>query len=362
MGWFALAMRRSKAVRAWRLGLLAAVLAAPAAWASEGGGLSIDGYAPSPDPSSVGDRATFVFEAPGLQSSLEATVEGGGAQVTPDALTASAVGQSWTGGRTALTTTWTPLDGASVELDLANQFKRAITQIDPLAPQVPGQLTNTQSQSAKLTAALAPVSTMSLQLGGEVTHAGVQPPAFAAAGLLSAPSDLRNDSARLFTTLTWKPTARFSLEADEALETLGVAAQGPAGASAAYAYPAPRVAGTLTPWTDGALTLSAEETVTAPNAAQFASFIQTADRNDAAFQPDRARRYVASLKQTLGGAVVVSASLTQADLDSVTDLGPVGGGQAPVDIGAGQRRRVDLSLTAPSFLPGLAAGEVQRHR
>jgi hypothetical protein len=55
----------------------------------------------------------------------------------------------------------------------------------------------------------------------------------------------------------------------------------------------------------------------------------------------------------LGGAVVVSASLTQADLKSVTDLGLVGAGQAPVDIGAGQRRRVDLSLTTPVVLPGL---------
>jgi hypothetical protein len=94
--------------------------------------------------------------------------------------------------------------------------------------------------------------------------------------------------------------------------------------------------------------------VSAPNAAQFASFIQASGRMGAGgFQPDHEWRYVAGLKQTLAGAVTLSASLTQSNLQSVTDLGPVGAGQAPVGIGAAERRRVDVALAAPLSLPGV---------
>jgi uncharacterized protein (DUF1684 family) len=171
-----------------------------------------------------------------------------------------------------------------------------------------------------------------------------------------AASDLRSDTGRAFAQVSWKPVSRLSLEAGSAIESLGVAVQGAAGGAAAYAYMTPHLAATFTPWTDAALAFSAERKVSAPNAAQFASFIQTADHPGAdAFQPDHEWRYSASFKQALGPEAAMSASFTQSNLQSVTDLGPVGAGQAPVDIGPGERRQVNLAVVAPLLLPGLSA-------
>ena len=165
MARFAYPFRRSKTLSAWRLGLLAAVAVAPAAHAaqSETTAFSIDSYAPTPDAASVGGRASLNLQLQGLQTSLQTTVEGGGTDVASDPFGAAQWGQSWTGSRTALTTTWTPFDGASLELALTSQFKRALSQLDPLAPNLPGQLTNTSAQSAKATAVLSPRAGLELR-------------------------------------------------------------------------------------------------------------------------------------------------------------------------------------------------------
>jgi hypothetical protein len=353
-------VRRWKALGAWRLALLAAA-AAPAAHAGEpaaaaghgdNGDFTIDAYAPAPDQPSVGGRANLELRMASVQTSLQAAVESGGAQGAVDPLGAVQWGQSWTGNRAQLTTTWTPSPAARLELSLGDQLKRALSQLNPLAPGVAGQLTSTWSGSAKVTAVLTPSAPVELRLGGETASGSVDTLVHAPASATA--TNLRTDTGRVFADLTWRPTSRFSLEAGDAVESLGVTVQGSVADSAAYAYPTPHIAGTLTPWSDAEWRISAEHAVSPPNPAQYASFVQAADRPAATgFQPDHAWRYSASLKQTLAGRVTLSASVTQSDLQSVTDLGPVGLGQAPVSIGAGERREVDLAVTTPVALPGL---------
>jgi hypothetical protein len=337
------------------LALSGGPLATYAATVAQGdrGDFSIDAYTPS-STDTVGGRASLDLNLSSLQTSVQASVEGGGVQTADDPFAMAQRGQSWTGSQARLTTVWTPGPAASVEFDLTNQLKRSLSQLDPLQPQIPGQLTSTQSQSAKLTASLTPFSPIELHIGGEATSGSVDTVAFPVLGVVAAASNLRNDTGRAFADVTWKPGPRFSLQAGDGLETLGVAAGASGGSGATYAYLTPHVAGAFTPWTDAEWSLSAEHAVAPPDAAQFAAFITTPDRQAAAsFQPDRAWRYVASVKQTLRGDVSLSASLTQSNLQSVTDLGPVGLIQAPVSIGAGQRRQVDLAVSAPLPLPWL---------
>lgn len=350
---------RRRPTPAWRLALLVAALA-PAAHAESGapaihvddGDFTLDAYNPASDQPSVGGRANLDLRLDNLETKLQANIESGGLEVGPDPLGASAWGQSWTGGQAQLTAIWSPSGTARLEVSLSNQLKRQLSQLNPLAPGVSGQLTSTQTGSAKVAAILTPVTPLELQFGGETTSGGVDTLVYAPAGGSPTASNLRSDTARVFADLTWRPVARFSLEAGDAVETLGVAVT---GTSAAYAYPTPHVVGTLTPWADGEWKIGAERAVTAPNAAQFATFasvLATAVRSEpASFQPDRAWRYTASVRQTLPGAIVVSASLIQSNLESVTDLGPVGGGQAPVSIGAGQRREVQVAFSTPVALP-----------
>jgi hypothetical protein len=330
------------------VGLLG-LLAPQPARAGEAAAFLITTYMPS-GPSAVGERASLALQGTSFATSLQADIEGGGGQTG----FAGAAAPGWTGTRTALTASWTPASAISLDIDLSNTLKRAFTQVDPLVPSLPAALTNTASQSAKVSASMAPADGLTLKVGGEATSDSVQTPAYGALGVLTAASDLRNQSARAFADVTWKPLPMFSLDAGESLQSLGVSATAPGEDGATYSYVTPRVVGTLTPWDGASLSLSAENAVTAPNAAQFASFVQVAGRPGLdAFQPERAWRYVAGMKQTVG-PVAVSASYTLADLRSVTDLGPVAGVQAPIDIGAGRRRSLDLAVSAPLAVPGFA--------
>jgi len=341
---------------AGRLALLAGLFTAPLAHAASAdpGPFSIAAYTPSDDQTGVGGRANFAFQLKDIQTSLQASVEGGGLADGADPFAAAARGQSWTGSQAQMTTIWTPSDVARLEISLSDQLKHSLTQVDPLAPQTPSQATNTLSQSAKVTAVLTPLTPVELRVGGEASSGEVSVPATSVAGALTSASNLRNDTGKVFADLTWKPLSRLSLTAGQGVESVGVASQGVGGAS--YAYMTPHVSGVLTPWTSAEWTLSIERTVSQPAAAQFASFMGVADRPAAAsFQPDHGWSYSAVLKQTLPGAVVVSANLTQSNLQSVTDLGPVGITQAPISIGSGQRRQVDVALTAPVTVPGFAS-------
>lgn len=334
----------------------AADTGAPAIHADDGD-FTLDAYAPADDQPSVGGRAALDLRLNGLETRLQANLEGAGLQAGAGP---EAVGQSWTGGQARFTATWTPNPAAKVEIDLSNQLKRALSQVNPLAPDVTGQLTNSQTGAAKVDATLAPGGPLELRFGGETASGAVDTLTYAP-GAASA-SDLRSDSARAFAGLTWRPFPSFSLEAGDAVQTLGVAVAGAGAAAATYVYPTPHVSAALKPWSDGEWTLAAERAVTAPNAAQFAAFTSAAALSPrplaASFQPDRAWRYAASVKQTLPGAVEVEASVVQSQLQSVTDLGPVGSGQAPVSIGAGERREVSLSLSAPVAAPGLPAARL----
>jgi hypothetical protein len=338
------------------LGALACALGGSAARADEAAAFLIASYAPDGPGGSLGERASLALQGTSFTSSLQAEIEGN--RASNDAFGVGRMGQGWTGAHTSLTASWAPASLVSLDVALSNQIKRSFLQIDPLTPGLPAELANTETQSAKVSASVAPSAALSLKLGGEAASQAVQTPSLVSAGVLQAPSDLRNQSARAFAELNWKPTGWFTLEAEDGLQSLGVSTSAPGGQGAAYTDLTPRLAGSFMPWAGGAFTLSAQSAVTAPNAAQFASFIETPGRPTVdAFQPDREWRYVAGAKQTLGD-VVVSAHYTVSRLQTVTDLGPVGSSQAPINIGAGRRSSLDIGLAAPIRLPGLPAAKL----
>jgi hypothetical protein len=69
----------------------------------------------------------------------------------------------------------------------------------------------------------------------------------------------------------------------------------------------------------------------------------------------RSRRSIRlSLEQKLAGQLQLSAALTEARIDSATELGPVGPDlQAPISSPGGQRQELDLSLSTPLAALGL---------
>jgi hypothetical protein len=126
---FAYPNRRTQALNRRRAVLVATAAVALAARTAEAvasppldtrAAFSIDSYAPTPDSASIGGRASFDLSLPGLRTSLQASVEGGGTDAAEDPFAVAQRGQSWTGSQTRLTTAWTPLSGASLKIDLAS--------------------------------------------------------------------------------------------------------------------------------------------------------------------------------------------------------------------------------------------------
>jgi hypothetical protein len=167
----------------------------------------------------------------------------------------------------------------------------------------------------------------------------------------------------VFGDLAWRPFPQLSLHAGQAAQSFAVGWRGATEMTSQATYLTPSAVMVLTPWTDATWRLDVEETVTPIDSGQFAAYAQlaTSERGSAP-QPDRGLRYGLSLDHLLPGGVRLGARANLWRMASVTDLGPVGAGQAPVSIGGGTRRQIQLNVATPLSALGLSgttlAGEV----
>ena len=160
---------------------------------------------------------------------------------------------------------------------------------------------------------------------------------------------------RLFASFDWKLSDQVSLQAGQSAQNLVVGWRGGGDVSSQASYLTPTVAIAVIPWIDAKWKLDAEQILTPINPAQFAAYAQLATPGTgSAPQPDRGWRYGLELQNQLPGGLDLTARLNDWRYASVTDLGPVGPGEAPVSIGPGSRQQIDLDLKAP--LPPLGVG------
>src|SRR5262249_49851461 len=132
-------------------------------------------------------------------------------------------------------------------------------------------------------------------------------------------------------------------------------------------YLTPNLAVTLTPWTDAKWRLEAAETLAPIDPAKFAAYAQIPTPGAAsAPRPDHRWRYGLKMGQQLPGGPTLHAPAPHPAPASVTELGPVGAGEAPVGVGPGVRRELAVNLAAPLSGLGLPratlAGEVSLRR
>jgi hypothetical protein len=178
---------------------------------------------------------------------------------------------------------------------------------------------------------------------------------------VQAHSALSSASQSARAGLKWRMTSWFSLDAGgrigkTSVDWRGAPAGGAsAGANLAYATFEPSLTGTLTTPDKGSISFSFEHAVSPIDPGAFASFAAVEDRAPTArLTPNREWRYRLSLQQTLAGQLQLSAALTEAHIDSATELGPVGAGlQAPISTGGGERQALDVSLSTPLTAIGL---------
>jgi hypothetical protein len=319
--------------------------------------LAISTTATRPEQPTLGGEARLSAKLATLQTNLRLGVEAGSNINQEHALWSSwsptARSAWWNSGGAGLGLTWTPTPNVKLELKGSNQLRSELVLGDPILSGSLDQRLRSHRGSAQASVSVSPLAPLTLEMGGEAndqvrmaateTHAGP-----------GAWDVLETDTRRLFTTLKWRVIRALTLEGGGRAETLTVAWSGVGQHGDAFHSVNPRFTGALTPWTDTTLRFGAERTVSPLKTDQFIRFAQAATPGvSAAFGPDQEWRYQAALEQTLAGDVQFKATLTAARIQAVTDLGPLGLAQAPIDIGAGERSQMEASLAAPMAVFGL---------
>ena len=307
----------------------------------------------------LGGRARLAADLGDFDTSLTAAVERGGGQLNAtDAAWASVIRPAtWTSDDVQLAARWTPLDGAQARLEAGERQRRTRNFLDPLGYSADEQLAVDQERFLRLQFA-AQAGRAGLQAGAETTTNAVDtlnPGEASGAG-----TRLWITSQRLFARLAWRVSPYVSLEAGQTAQSFTVGWRGADALQSQDGYLTPSLAVVVTPAPDTLWRVDLEETVAPVDPAKFAAYAELATPGaGSAPQPDRGWRYGLSVEHRLAGDVKLAARATQWRLASVTDLGPVGSGEAPVGIGGGARQQLDLNLSAPLTalgLPGASLG------
>lgn len=328
----------------------------------DGARLALEPYGAA---SQLGSRAELAAQQGPLDASLAAALERGGGRLnlgdTPVGMVQ--IPSAWRSENVRFQARWALSSDAELNLSAENGARRAYNAVSLLGAAGDGQLTRDDTRSAQVRA-VARLDRLEAQVGAEN----------ATSAFRIRPDDTRSDpsrnwltSRRLFGKLAWRPSDRVSLEAGQAVQNFTVGWRGADTITSSAAYLTPNAAVVLRPWRRTTWRLDAEQTLTPIRPDQFAAYAQLATTGTgAAPQPDRGWRYGARVEQELGGGARLAAGVSDWRLESVTELGPVGAGEAPVGIGPGGRQQLDVNLTAPLAPIGLGgatlAGELTLRR
>ncbi|HKR90185.1 MAG TPA: hypothetical protein VJS38_18610 [Phenylobacterium sp.] len=301
--------------------------------------------------SSLGSRAELAARLGKLDTSLSASVErGGGGMATPEfAWGGVQTPAAWTSNDVQLKAGWALVGDTQLNLEAGSNERRTRNFPSALSAEGETQLAIDQSSFLRVHGGLH-AGPLGALIGAEtsVTAFDTQTPGAGAGDRQWL------TTRKLFANLDWRLSQRLSLEAGQAAQNLVVGWRGASDVSSRASYLTPSVALALTPWDGASWKLQAEQTLTPINPAQFAAYAQLATPGTGtAPQPDRGWRYGVRMEHQLSGGVDLTAQVSDWRYASVTDLGPVGGGEAPVSIGPGARQELDLDLKAPLAPIGL---------
>ncbi len=159
--------------------------------------------------------------------------------------------------------------------------------------------------------------------------------------------------------LHWTASKRLSFDAEANLDYTDLDWRNLSQTHQTYASAEPKVNAVVTPWSGGKWVLSYGRAVTPVDLGAFvnvAASLQRAGESGALtdLEPNREWRTQARFSQALPGAGTVSFGVTQAKLESETELTRnIAGADLPGVVTGGSRQQVDVSLAVPLSLVGL---------
>lgn len=255
-------------------------------------------------------------------------------------------------------TPWRRVGGAvDAGLNLSSQaaldlsLSRALEVQDlPDRPDGAAAQNSRQQQRATVSLSVAPLRDVRLGLSARADEVddAVSRPDDAAAGMILRTSET---TAGLSAAWTLGPAVR--LEASDRLGYAGAAWRETAATSQTYAISEPDLVADLRPWAGGDWRLSFGHAVSPLDLGAFAAVAQGLQRAadlgaGVRLAPNQEWRTRAQVNQALPGHASLGLTLTEARLDTTQELARnLDGADLPVSIAGGERRQLDLSLTAP---------------
>jgi hypothetical protein len=213
--------------------------------------------------------------------------------------------------------------------------------------------TKTDNATAKI--AGQPIDGLGLTVGVSQSHSETTQGNVTAGGSVQN-NMVATDSQKAFASADWSPLSFLELKAGAASQTTSVSTHGAANAGDDYRHTAPYASATAQLWDGAQVKLASTDAVSAINPYDFAALTQAAGANsDLEIKPNREWRNQATLSQAFDNGGTLSATVTQARIESTTELGLTpGGATAPMSISGGARRELDASLSLPLSGYGLA--------
>lgn len=218
--------------------------------------------------------------------------------------------------------------------------------------------------------------TLSIEGGGEFAFNFLEGDTALSVG--GVPIPLPSSSVRVterrgeaFTTATWRPSPRWSIEAGLRVETSVIGQTGDADQERTFTFPKPRLNIAFSPDADSQIRLRLEREV---GQLDFGDFVASAslengqvNAGNADLEPERSWIVEAVYERRFWGRGSATLKLSHAEVEQVVDLIPIENlFDAPGNIGDGTRDLAQINLTLPLDRFGISGGlfstEVQWRR
>ena len=213
----------------------------------------------------------------------------------------------------------------------------------------------TRTDSATATATTHPLSDVGVTTGisrsRDVTAQNNVP-----VGGAAQTNTVSTDDRKAFASADWQPLPFLQAKAGVTTETMRVSSHGTDDASDEYRYTEPHTSLTANLWDGAQAQVSAQDVVSPVNPYDFAALAQAAGPDtDLRVAPNREWREQAGVSQTFDNGGTLSATVTQARIESATELALTpDGAAAPVSVSGGTRQQFDANVSMPLSGIGLA--------
>ncbi|HEY7977979.1 MAG TPA: hypothetical protein VID67_07275 [Rhizomicrobium sp.] len=206
----------------------------------------------------------------------------------------------------------------------------------------------TQQNTASATATVRPLSDVGVTMGVSQSHSVTAQDNQPVTGARQS-NTVTADDRQVFASADWTPVPSITLNAGAKSQEMRVSSRGMGDNADQYRYATPSASATAQLWDGAQMKLSGEDAVSPVNPYDFAALAQAAGPDtDLRLAPNREWRNRASLTQNLDNGASLSATVTQARIESTTELALTpDGATAPSSVSGGTRKQLDANLSMP---------------